>query len=508
MGRETRVVLLLLLVSPATGAGQTDSARREAVYRRILDLPSLVKGGVVRPTWMADSTTFWYADSSPDRTTILRVDPERNTIGPLVDPGRSRAAIAAAVGHPLPYPGIPFSTFTFADGEKGLRFTFEGRDWILDRESYQVRAAPTLTPMELDRVTPRLIRRTYPVRVPDVRELPSPDRRWFATEEDGNLWLRSMMDGRTQQLTRDGAEDFAWGVTGALWSPDGLRLAALKSDARGVAKVPVLHWLKPVEEVWWLPFPKVGGKMARTEAHVLDVVSARDIRADLGDETNNYLSLIGWTPDNGELLLYRMARDMKRLDVMAVNPATGKTRIVITETQPTFIKNISANPSWRELFTLLDDGKRFIWQSERDGWDHLYLYHLDGTLIRRLTTGTWPVIRVISVEPKSDWVYFTGHAERRLYDTHVYRVGLDGQGFKRLTEGVLTPPPSVPTAGSSSTSTPTPTGLPRPNSTPRMGGFCARWPRPTPTHSTPSAGDRPRSSSSRRPTERPISTGS
>jgi dipeptidyl aminopeptidase/acylaminoacyl peptidase len=92
--------------------------------------------------------------------------------------------------------------------------------------------------------------------------------------------------------------------------------------------------------------------------------------------------------------------------------------------------------NWRTTFepTWLPDGKRFIWPSERDGWNHLYLYNLDGTLIRRLTTGQWPVFDVTAVDPNEEWVYFTGHAEPRLYDTHLYRVKLDGTGFKRLTE--------------------------------------------------------------------------
>jgi dipeptidyl aminopeptidase/acylaminoacyl peptidase len=108
---------------------------------------------------------------------------------------------------------------------------------------------------------------------------------------------------------------------------------------------------------------------------------------------------------------------------------------VLTETQPTFIKGIALNPGWADLLTPLADGKRFLWISERDGWDHLYLYSLDGTLVRRLTAGSWPVLRVVAVDEKRGWVYFTGHGEARLYDTHLYRVNLDGTGFARLTEG-------------------------------------------------------------------------
>jgi dipeptidyl aminopeptidase/acylaminoacyl peptidase len=74
--------------------------------------------------------------------------------------------------------------------------------------------------------------------------------------------------------------------------------------------------------------------------------------------------------------------------------------------------------------------------SERDGWYHLYLYDLEGNLIRRLTEGAFPVLEVIAVDEKAGWVYFTAHGDQqRLYDTHLYRVNLKGKDFTRLTEG-------------------------------------------------------------------------
>jgi dipeptidyl aminopeptidase/acylaminoacyl peptidase len=126
-----------------------------------------------------------------------------------------------------------------------------------------------------------------------------------------------------------------------------------------------------------------------------------------------------------------MRRDHKQLDLMAADPTTGAARVVLSESQQTFV----AGHNWRTIRpTWLPDGKRFVWLSERDGWNHLYLYHLDGTLIRRLTTGEWPALEVEAVDPAGDWVYFTGRAEARIYDTHLYRVRLNGTGFKRLTE--------------------------------------------------------------------------
>jgi dipeptidyl aminopeptidase/acylaminoacyl peptidase len=421
-----------------TAASQTSPGRRDSVYRRFLDLPSLARGGAIQPRWMADSVRFWYLDSTPDRTTAVLVDPARGTRSALIDRARARGAIGQALGHEPPYRGLPFANFTLIDQERAVRFSLEGRDWRLDLTSYRVTPVSTPLPFERDRTEPRLVRRGWPATSPDQMEVASPDRRWFLGEKGPDLQLRSTMDGREQRLTRDGIEDYGWTVSDAKWSPDGLRIGAFKVDTRTMAKVPVLHWLKPIEEVEWRPFTKVGGAMARMEVHVIEVLSGQSVRADLGDETDWYFSLIGWTPDNAELLVYRMARDMKRLDVLGVASATGKVRTILTETQPTFIKNIASNPGWRDLFTLVDDGKRFVWISERDGWDHLYLYNIDGTLVRRLTSGSFPVLRVVAVDRPGGWVYFTAHAEPRLYDTHVYRVSFDGTGFKRLTEGTGT----------------------------------------------------------------------
>ena len=118
---------------------------------------------------------------------------------------------------------------------------------------------------------------------------------------------------------------------------------------------------------------------------------------------------------------------------MAAHPATGATRVILTETHKPVVMNWWEFPGGTRLFTRLKDSDRFIWMSERDGWRHLYLYDLDGTLIRRLTEGIFPALRVVAVDEKAGWVYFTAHGDQqRPYDTHLYRVDLRGKGFIRL----------------------------------------------------------------------------
>jgi len=433
-----RLVHVMLPAATLIRPALAQESRREALFRRLLDLPSLVKGGSVEPRWMADSASFWYVDSAPDRTVVQLVDPRKNTVTALLDVARTRQAIQGALGHEPPYRGLPFTTLNLTNGERSIRFTLEGRDWILDRETYAIKSAPSLTPSERARTEAQLVRRGFPSTVPDQYEVASPDRGWFAGESQGNLVLRSSADGRADPLTADAVTDYGWTVSGARWSPNGLYLAAVKIDNRRVHKVPLLHWLKPTEEVEWHPMTKVGGALSRSEVYVIDVLRRKATLVAPKDSGESMLATAGWLPDNSELLLLKMSRDMKQLDLLAANPATGVTRTVLTETQPTFIKGIATEPGWRNLFTLLDDGKRFLWISERDGWDHIYLYSLDGTLIRRLTQGTFPVLGVVAADTKNGWVYFTAHAESRLYDTHLYRVGLDGKGFQRLTDGTGT----------------------------------------------------------------------
>jgi dipeptidyl aminopeptidase/acylaminoacyl peptidase len=146
---------------------------------------------------------------------------------------------------------------------------------------------------------------------------------------------------------------------------------------------------------------------------------------------------MAWRPDGSELLIARYNRVMSQVEIQAVNAHTGSVRTVLTETSVTFIAHHHEVLWGNETgFTLLPDGSGFIWNSERSGWDHLYHYDMEGRLIRQLTDGSWRVKEVIRVDLASGCVYFTGHGdEHRPYDTHLYRVGLDGNGLAQLTQG-------------------------------------------------------------------------
>ena len=425
-------------------AQEAERSEREAMYYRYLEFPSYVRGGSIEPHWMADGSSFWYAEGAPANTVIYKVDPKANTKTPFFDAARLRQTLTPTLGHEPPYKGLPFEEFTFADeGEQAVKFTVEDKEFILQLDTYTIKRLPALEEQKKDRLVPQIVRKR--LSAPPVKEVLSPDRRWFAGIKDHNLWLRSTNDGRSVPITTDGIEDYEWEVDGAVWSSDSFKLALKKVDYRKVAKLPIVHWLKPTEEVEWVQSDAGRpGPMSQPELFVVDIVSKRQVRLDTGNDPDQHFYLFGWRPDGSELTFLRKSRDHKKLDLMVANPVTGATRIILTETQETFVIDWSFLWfKWLRRFTWLEDGQRFLWLSERDGWNHLYLYDLNGNLIRRLTQGDFPVVRIEAVDEKRGWVYFTAHGERQRpfdraqdnpYDIHLYRVTLKGESFSQLTE--------------------------------------------------------------------------
>ena len=396
--------------------------RRDSVYRAMLSFAALVDRATVEPNWMADKRAFWYLDRRGDTASALKVDPATGATTPLLDVARTREAMRKALGYEPPYHGLPFSAFTLAEDEKSATFDVGERRWRLDLAGYT--AAP-LGP-------------ATPPPAPRPGESPSPDGRWVARAENGNIWLRSPADGRSIQLTTDGVDRFGYaGPPFATldWSPNGSRLLVSKQDNRKVHHIPVVHWLKPEEEqVEWQPYQHAGSTAALTDLYVIDVARREAIRIDSGEEPERQLRPAGWRKDGEEVYLLRTDRLIKRVDLLAADPRTGKTRLVLTERQATFVEGLALNAA--NLFTPFSDGSRFIWRSERDGWSHLYLYQSDGTLVRRLTQGTFPVENVVAVDEKRGWVYFLARDDKaRPYDLHLFRVDLTGARLTRLTEG-------------------------------------------------------------------------
>lgn len=443
-----RHVLLTALLAWGAQAGAAPTNDQLAVYRQYLDFATLVRGGEVQPNWMLDGSSFWYVDGDQQQAQIVKVDPVAGTREPLFDVARLRKALKDTLGSEPPGLAVPFSQFQFTGADR-VMFGIGTEMFQMSLGTYDVSRVtpPSIFSLpylasEAERATPKtFLKESFsglgPMAMPEVA---SPDGKWFASTSQFDLVLRATVDGRDVRVTHDGTAEVFWDLEPRLWSPwspDAQRLVVFKQDTRGVPRIPTIKWLKPLEEsAEVLTFP-AGARLYRSEVHLFDVHSLQSVKVDLGDTTDRYLRVLSWLPDSSALLIASYNRTLSTVDILAIDSRTGGVRRVLSEVSKTFLTNHHEALWGTETgFTLLPDGSGFIWASERDGWDHLYLYDLQGKLVRRLTSGEFPVKDVVRVDQQGKWVYFTAHGDTaRPYDTHLYRVGLDGKGFKRLTEG-------------------------------------------------------------------------
>jgi dipeptidyl aminopeptidase/acylaminoacyl peptidase len=257
--------------------------------------------------------------------------------------------------------------------------------------------------------------------------------RWVVRTPGGDLVV-SDNTGATR-LRLPGAQNYAWGVQGDLAANrDGGLFLALRIDTREIHRVPIVDYSSAIEQVTYAPYPKTGTPLPVNELHVVDAAAgvARAVQLDTRDA---YVWFLGWRPTVSEALVMRMSRDGKRLDLFAVG-ATGATRLLARDERPkTFVAALDfSTENWLWQVTPLPDDSGFLWISERDGWRHVYHYGYDGALKKQVTSGAFPVHRVVRVDSARRQMYLVASGDSaRPYDRHVYRVALDGTGFTALT---------------------------------------------------------------------------
>ncbi len=451
---KTCAIILGFIMSLFIGATAYADESDNSVYDAYMDFASLVQGGTVTPNWMPDGNKFWIVEGGPQNREILVIDPAANSKQPLFDVARLRVALTEASGYEPAGKGVPFAQLAFL-GPDQIQFTLEGQSWRLDLNSYELskQDAPSsfsfipFLVSEAERGAPKSYVKPGLFGLGDMLayEAVSPDFKWFASTQDGNVAIRASVDGRSVMLTEDGEQDFYYNVESAMWnpwSPSGEKLIVPKVDTRGMARISTIKWLKPLEEtvddIITIP---AGGKLNRDELFVVDVFGGNPVQIDLGDTTDHYIRPLVWLPDSNRFVLARYDRLLTRVEIILADATRGEIDILMTEQSGTFLTN-QHEAIWATNtgFDLLADGSGFIYRSQRDGWAHLYLYDIDGKLQRQLTKGEFPVQNIVKIDQATGdhggWVYFQAHGDsERPYDNHLYRVGLDGKGFEQLTEG-------------------------------------------------------------------------
>lgn len=263
-----------------------------------------------------------------------------------------------------------------------------------------------------------------------------------------NLYVLTA-DGKKHPVSSDGSIDLTYGESvhrdefgiskGTYWNPDGTLLAFYKMDQSMVSKYPQLDIAMPDE---WVPtdngqrttdtpsrcattapdpYPMAGETSHKVYVGIFNPATDRTIYLNTGDPTDRYFTNIAWSPDGKKLYLIELNRDQNRGSLDEYDATTGeKLRTLFTESNDKYFE-----PHTPIQFLPWDDTK-FIYQTRKDGYNHIYLYDTDGNCLKQLTAGSYEVIKVLGFNKAKKTILYTSN-EQDLLQQNVFKVDMKGK---------------------------------------------------------------------------------
>lgn len=212
---------------------------------------------------------------------------------------------------------------------------------------------------------------------------------------------------------------------GTFWSPDGTLLAFYRMDERMVTEYPLVDITARIAEVNNVRYPMAGMTSHKVQVGIYDTRTEKTVFLNTGDPTDRYFTNITWSPDGKRVYLIELNRDQNHAKLCEYDPSDGKLiNILIEETHPKYVE-----PQHPIVF-LPWDSKKFIYQSVRDGYNHLYLYEANGKPIKQLTSGNWVVQELVGFNPSAKEVIIRS-TELSPVQSNVFRVSV-GSGKRSL----------------------------------------------------------------------------
>ena len=386
-------------------------------------------------TWRRDGRAILFDKAGKDTFELLV--PESGARSTFVDRDRALASLRELVGDRAEQLWGPPQSLD-ANGSQGL-YVVDGDILLLD-------------------LAGSTFRRLTGTAQTETSASFSPDGRRIAFVRDNDLYVVSTSGGEAVRLTHDGTETLLNGTLswvyweelfgrrdiGYWWSDDSASIAYLQTDESEVGTVDFVHFRGPYPERITQRYPKAGTTNPAVRVGVVDVGAGGQLATtwiELSEQVGRskdleYLARVKWLPDSTRLALQTLSRDQRTLELWIAEKANGRAQKVLTETDPAWV-NV------HDDLYFLEDGQHLLWASERSGYSHLYLYRLDGTLVRQVTDGNWAIASsgggvfwlrqaVCAIDESKGWIYYTGLEESSI-ERHLYRIRLDGSGRERVT---------------------------------------------------------------------------
>jgi dipeptidyl aminopeptidase/acylaminoacyl peptidase len=457
MMRVRRAAPLLLLSFTLSFTVTVPAARAQGTvddYQRAMTLREkyqpLALGVVDQVNWIASSDRFWYRRSVEGGNEFIVVDAATRAKTPAFDHAKLAAAISSAAGGKYTAVTLPFSTFSFTEDGNAIEFTLNGAAgrgaapgagrppaWRCSLQTYKCEQPPAREGRGGRGGGGGL---GGPVRAPfDVNAVAakkSPDGKREALVRNYNVAIREVGKRDVKLLSTDGSEGNYYDPETLVWSPDSTKLAVFKVTP-GFRRY--VHYvesspedqLQPKDSV--MQYAKPGDVLDTERPVIFHVADGKEIVIDNALFPNAYdMTRPEWRKSSGSLTFEYNQRGHQVYRVIDVDGDTGRARAIISEEPRTFFCY-----SGKKYRHDIDDGREIIWMSERDGWNHLYLYDgASGTVKNQITKGDWVVRSVIGIDDVKRQILFSAsgmYPGKDPYFVNYYRINFDGTGLTALT---------------------------------------------------------------------------
>lgn len=407
--------------------GTVEDYNRAYELREKYNAKHVLYAGVV-PHWVDQTSAFWYVRQTEKGKEYVKVDAASKKRTALFDQQKMAAALTEKAGREINAYNLPLQNCRLNISLDTLRFQLDGKFW-----AYSIKNNRLLD----EGAIPLRGKERHWMEVDDEKEgrpVTSPDGKWTAFIKNDNVYVREVATGKEKQLSQDGTLSNYYSSY-IQWSPDSKSVVSCRIrpvEKRYVYYVESSPADQAQPKLHKQEYAKPGDELRFKVPCIFEVESGRRLIPSTELFSHQYeLSGPMWNADSKAITFEYNERGHKVYRVLEMSAVDGSVRTLIEEKEEKYV-------NYPRIYrNYLSDGKRIIWSSERDNYNHLYLYdRATGKPLNQITKGEWYVRGVQHVDEANEVIYFSANGMKKGEDPyliHYYRINFDGSNLVELT---------------------------------------------------------------------------
>ena len=407
--------------------GTVEDYNRAYALREKYNAKHVLYAGVV-PHWVDQTSAFWYVRQTEKGKEYVKVDAASKKRTALFDQQKMASALTEKAGREINAYNLPLQNCRLNISLDTLRFQLDGKFW-----AYSIKNNRLLD----EGAIPSRGKERHWMEVDDEKEgspVTSPDGKWTAFIKNDNVYVREVATGKEKQLSQDGTLSNYYSSY-IQWSPDSKSVVSCRIrpvEKRYVYYVESSPADQAQPKLHKQEYAKPGDELRFKVPCIFEVESGRRLIPSTELFSHQYeLSGPMWNADSKAITFEYNERGHKVYRVLEMSAVDGSVRTLIEEKEEKYVNDP------RIYRNYLSDGKRIIWSSERDNYNHLYLYdRATGKPLNQITKGEWYVRGVQHVDEANEVIYFSANGMKKGEDPyliHYYKINFDGSNLVELT---------------------------------------------------------------------------